>query len=69
MPAPADDLGAWPDAQIAYFRTTPRWTQETEDRMVRAFRAGHLDVGVMSGNEDERLATLEVLKSGRGDAG
>ncbi len=42
---------------IYYLRTRSRWTQDLEDRCVRAMKAGH-SLPVLSGEESEELERL-----------
>jgi hypothetical protein len=52
----ADELGlSYSDASsIYYLRTRSRWTQELEDRLILANRAGH-SIQTTDGGEAERL--------------
>lgn len=44
---------------ITYLRGRSRWSQELEDRLVRASKAGHGDkINAGSGEEDEQLRAL-----------
>tara|TARA_B100000925_G_C21849201_1_gene405023 strand:- start:191 stop:487 length:297 start_codon:yes stop_codon:yes gene_type:complete len=44
-------------SSIYYLRTRSRWTQELEDRLIQANRAGH-SIPTTDGGEAERLAEL-----------
>lgn len=43
--------------QIVYLRSRSRWSQELEDRLIKAYKAGH-SVICTSGEEAERLEEL-----------
>jgi len=56
----AEELGV-PVAQvgnIVYLRTRSRWSQELEDRLVKAYKSGATDISVLSGEEEEDLQRL-----------
>lgn len=51
-------VSEWVAAQIWYVRGRSRWTQELEDRMLAAAKAGHMEFNALQGEEDETLQEL-----------
>lgn len=56
----ADELGiSWIDAGGIYqLRTRSRWSQELENRLISAYKAGHGNTIYINGEEEDRLREL-----------